>query len=270
MLKGLLRGALAVAAMALLVPTSGDARTLDEIIKAGTLKIGVHPNLEPLSFKNPAGEWQGYDVDLGNRIAQLMGVQAEFVATETPNRVPNIVSGIIDISMGGLTRTVDRMKVIDYTFPIHTESMAALTTEKYKAVTKIMEFNDAKFTMVGCRGCTPAKWTEDNLPKAKLILVEGAAEIVRTVAQGRADAVVANLDYYPVLMRNYPDVKWVILPEVVRTAYCGIGLTKGNDALRTVLNAALYQIQSNDEHNKMWQKHFNMRPITEVKAQPYW
>ena len=260
----------AIAAVAVLaLPGSSDARSLDDIIKSGVIKISVHPNLPPLSSINTKQEWEGFDVDIGKLLAEKLGVKAEFVPTETPARVPSIVSGIVDISLGGLTRNSRRMKVIDFTVPLHTENMAVLLTDKVKGVEKWQDLNREDITLAECRGCTPAKFVGDNLPKAKMILVEGAADMVRTVAQGRADGLVANLDFYPVLLRNHPNVNWVILPETIKTAYDAIGLEKGNAGLQNWLNQALWEIQDPGIHNQLWEKHYGMPPIVPVVAQPY-
>ena len=270
MLKRLAIGTVAaLAALGLVVPAAANARTLDEIIKSGVIKVGVQANQPPLSFIDTRSNWSGFDVDIANLLAEKLGVKAEFVPTDLPARVPNIVSGLIDISLGALTRTSDRMKVIDFTVPLHTENMAVLTTEKQKDKKSYMDFNDEKYTLVGCRGCTPAKFTQDNLPKAKLILVENAAEMVRSVAQGRADAVVANLEFQTEYMKNYPDVKWVILPQVIKTAYDAIGVQKGNYTLRDWLNAALWEIQSAGIHEQLWEKNFGMKAIVSVVPQYY-
>ena len=41
----------------LVVPLASDARNLDEIIASGNVKIGVHPNIPPLSYRDTNGEW---------------------------------------------------------------------------------------------------------------------------------------------------------------------------------------------------------------------
>jgi polar amino acid transport system substrate-binding protein len=49
MLKKLLAaGAVAIGLTGLAAPASVEARTLDEIIKSGTIRVGVNPTLPPL------------------------------------------------------------------------------------------------------------------------------------------------------------------------------------------------------------------------------
>ena len=113
-------GVAALVAAGFLAPVSVDARNLDDIIKAGTIKIGVHPNGGVRSQINPKGEWEGFDIDISERLGEMLGVKVEYVPTETPQRIPNLVSDRTDIQLGALTRTPDRMKVIDYTPPSST------------------------------------------------------------------------------------------------------------------------------------------------------
>ena len=55
--------------------TSGaTARTLEEIKESGTVKIGVFSDKKPFGYVNANGEYQGYDVYLGNRLAKELGV----------------------------------------------------------------------------------------------------------------------------------------------------------------------------------------------------
>ena len=114
---------------ALAVSVAAQAKSLDDIIKAGVIRIGINPNFPPNSARGASGDWEGFDIDIGNKIAAALGVKVEWVPTETPQRVPFLVADKIDISLGALTRSAERAKLIEYTVPLHSEVMAVLTTE---------------------------------------------------------------------------------------------------------------------------------------------
>jgi polar amino acid transport system substrate-binding protein len=250
-------------------PTATEARTLDEIIAEGTVRIGVHPNLPPLSYQDASG-WQGFDIEFGRMLAEKMEVEPEFVATEFSARVPALVSDLIDFSMAALTRNSDRMKVIDFTFPIYTENLAVLTTDKVGEVSSWKHLNRAGLTMVGCRGCYPVQWMEANMPEVEILIVDSGSDMVRTIAQGRADGMVANLEWHKQFTDGYPDVNWVIIDDIIRTAYCAIGVKKGNTALRDYLNAAIYELEAEGVHAALWEEHWGAPPLVAVEPQPYW
>ena len=70
------------------------------------------------------------------------------------------------------------------------------------------------------------------MPDAKLELVDTMADTVRLVGQGRADAIVENIDFFMAFTKNYPDVNWRVIGEPIDVAYCAIGVQQGNDEPR--------------------------------------
>src|SRR5579859_5924355 len=258
---------IAVAAAAWLA-TPAAAKSLDDIIKAGVIRIGVNPNFPPNSSYGESNQLEGFDIDIGNRIATAMKVKAEFVPTETPQRVPFLVADKIDISLGALTRTAERAKLIEYTVPLHTEAMAVLTTDKV-TVEDWKQLNDAKFTLADMRGNWTVDWLKENLPQAKVSLVDTIADTVRLVGQGRADAIVENIDFFMAQTKNFPDVKWRVLKKTIDVSYDSIGVQRGNYPLRDALNIVLYGLHSSDFINQTWEKWYGAPMLVKVEQSPY-
>ena len=260
---------LAVAAAVMFAaPPPATAKSLDDIIKAGVIRIGVNPNFPPNSSYGATNEFEGFDIDIGNKLAAAMKVKAEFVPTETPQRVPFLVADKIDISLGALTRTAERAVLIDYTVPLHTEVMAVLTTAK-APITSWKDVNDGKYAVADMRGNWTVDWIKQNLPQAKLVLVDTIADTVRTVAQGRADAIVENIDFFMKHTKNYPDVPWKVLPETIDVSYDAIGVSKGNESLRGELNIILYGMHSSNFVNETWEKWYGAPMLVKIVPNPY-
>jgi polar amino acid transport system substrate-binding protein len=259
--------ALALAAVAAFaVPAA--AKSLDDIIKAGVIRVGVNPNFPPNSSYGDNNQLEGFDVDIGNKIAASLKVKAEFVPTETPQRVPFLVSDKIDISLGALTRTAERAVLIDYTVPLHTEAMAVLTTDKVD-IKSWHDLNDGKYTLADMRGNWTVDWLKQNIPQAKLALVDTIADTVRQVAQGRADAIVENIDFFMKHTKNFPEVKWRVVPETINVSYDAIGVAKGNDSLRRELNIVLFDMHSSNFVNDTWQKWYGAPMLVKIVPDPY-
>lgn len=245
-----------------------DARSLDDIIKSGTLRVGVLPNSPPQSSIGATNQLEGFDVDVANKLASELGVKTEFVMTEIAQRVPFLVADRIDISLGGLTRTVERAKSISYTVPLHTESMGVLTTDKVN-IKSWKDLNDAKYTLVLIRGVWTSDFLKANLPNAKILYVDTMADTIRALAQGRADALVENIEFYVPFTKNFPNVHWKVLPEAINTSYDAVGLAQGNYALRDVLNIALYDMHTSGFVNQTWEKWFKAPMLVKVIPNPY-
>ncbi len=245
-----------------------EARSLNDIIADGTLRVGVNPNFPPMSSYGTTNEMEGFDIDIANKLAEAIGVKVELVPTESQQRVPFLVSDRIDISMGALTRSVERDKVIDFTVPLHTEAMATLTTEAVTAKTW-KELDNADITLANMRGNWSVDFLKEKLPATEVLLVDTIADTVRAVAQGRADAIVENIDFFMKFTENYPDVKWRVIDDVVFVAYCGIGVSEGNDSLRSVLNIALYDLHSSGAINETWEKWYGAAMLKPIVPQPF-
>ena len=268
MLKRQFLAGIMVLAMATATFITADAKSLDDILSDGKLRIGINPNFPNMSTRNDTGEWVGFDIDIGNALAKAIGVEAEWVPTETPQRVPFLVSDRIDVSLGALTRNTERAKLIDYTVPLHTEVLAVLATDKIQG-NSWEEFNREGVTLANMRGNWTVDWIGKNMPNAELELVDTIADTVRLVGQGRADAIVENIDFFMAFTENYPDVKWRVVEKPIFVAYCAIGVSQGNENLTEVLNIALYNLHSSGMVNETWEKHYGSPMLRTVDPDPY-
>ena len=250
---------LAIAAMALIataVSGSVDARTLDEIIKSGVIKVGVNPTLPPLGKFNEKNEIVGFDVDYATEIAKILGVKLEVVQVGSPDRIPFVVSGKIDFVMGAMTRNPERAKVIDFTLPVHTEIFGVLTTEG-KPYKDWKELDSDSITLVQVRGTTPIKFIADNLPKAKVTQLDNYPDAIRAIAQGRGDAMIDVVDFVGEHMNKHKEVKWKILKDKpVDVYFCGLGVAKNSTGLKDWLNVAIFELARRGKTDEMWLKWF--------------
>lgn len=244
------------------------ARKLDEILSSGVIRIGINPNSPPMSSYGRDNQLEGFDIDIGNAIAGAMNVKAEFVPTEVAQRVPFLTAERTDISLGALTRTPARALLIDFTVPLHTESMSMLATDKLP-LKSWTELNDEKYTYVTVRSTWTVDFLKDKLPKAKVLLVDANPDAVRAVAQGRADAMVDLLDFYWGFTKNYPSVKWTRSSDTVFTAFDAIGTQKGNEGLVQFLNTELYSLHTDGTVGKLWEKWFGTPMLVPVPVQPF-
>ncbi|MCB1492997.1 MAG: transporter substrate-binding domain-containing protein [Rhodobiaceae bacterium] len=260
-------GALALG-LAVAAAPGAQAKSLDDILSDGVVRIGINPNFPNMSVRNSDGNWEGFDIDIGNQIAEKLGVKVEWVPTETAQRVPFLVSDRIDLSLGALTRNSERAKLIDYTVPLHTEVLAVLATDKIAGDTW-QDFNKEGVTLANMRGNWTVDWIKENMPNTKLELVDTIADTVRLVGQGRADAIVENIDFFMAFTKNYPDVKWRVVTEPIFVGYCGIGIQQGNANLKEVLNIILYDLHSSGAVNAAWEKNYGAPMLRKIEQNPY-
>ena len=244
------------------------ARTLAEIIASKKLVVGVNPTLPPLGVFNAKNEIDGVDVDIARAMAAKMGLALEIVQVGSPDRIPFVNSGKIDMVMGAMTWTPERAKVIDYTIPVYTEVMGVLTTQKM-GWKDWKELDDPKVRLVQVRGTTPIKFISEKLPKAQVLLLDNYPDAVRAIAQDRADGMVDVLDFLTEHTKTHK-VTWKTVPTHVDIYFCGIGVAKGNEALRARLNSVIKELNASGEIDKAWVKWFGAPMLHDPKAGPLW
>jgi polar amino acid transport system substrate-binding protein len=244
------------------------ARSLDEILKSGTIRVGVNPTLPPLAKFDEKNEIVGFDVDFANGIAKMLGVKLEIVQTGSPDRIPFVASGKIDFVMGAMTRNPERAKVIDFTVPVHTEVFGVLTTEA-KPYKHWKELDNAGVQLIQVRGTTPVKFIEENLKQAKVILLDNYPDAVRALAQGRGDAMVDVIDFVGDQMKRYENVKWKIVETPVDIYYCSLGVAKNATGLKDWLNVAIFEMHRRGQTDAMWEKWFGIKMLHPTGMTPY-
>ncbi|MGP1283861.1 MAG: ABC transporter substrate-binding protein/permease [Parasphingopyxis sp.] len=253
-------------ALGLAVPA--DARSAAAIVQDGTLRVGVNPNFPPMSSYGDDNELEGFDVDVARAIARAMGVRLELVPTEAAQRVPFLTTGRIDMSLGALTHTPEREELIDFTVPLHSEAMGVITTSRLP-VSSWRELNRPDVTIVNMRGNQSVSMLEETLPRPRRLLVDGNADTIRAIAQGRADALVENVDFFIGFTENYPDVDWRILSEPIFVAYCAIGIAEGNVSLQNYLDGILYELHSEGRIAELWEKWYGAPMTVPIEPRQY-
>lgn len=254
--------------IAALLCSPAQARPIQDIVRSGTLKVGVNPNFPPMSSYGPNNELVGFDVDVARAIGRQVGVKVQLVPTEAAQRVPFLVSGRIDISLGALTRTPERERLIDFTVPLHSEAMGVITTSRLPVRTW-QELNRPEVTLVNMRGNQSVEVLKEKLPRPQRLLVDGNADTIRAIAQGRADALVENVDFFVGFTKNYPDVKWQVLSDPIFVAYCAIGVAKGNQGLQDYVDGVLYRLHSEGKIAALWKKWYDAPMTVPIRPEQY-
>lgn len=84
------------------------------IRQSGLLRIGTNPPYQPNEFKNRDGEIIGFDVDLVDAIAQVLGLRPEYDEADFDKIIPAIQAGSFDMGMSSFTDSVEREKEVDF------------------------------------------------------------------------------------------------------------------------------------------------------------
>jgi polar amino acid transport system substrate-binding protein len=131
------------------------------------------------------------------------------------------------------------------------------------------DLNSTDVHLVEVRGTTPVDFAKDRLPKAQVALFDNYPDAVRAFEQGRGDAIVDVVDYLGAYTKNYSTETRVITDKSASIDYDCIGLAQGNTALKSWVNVALYQLQTNGFMKQTYKQWFGIDMVYPIPVTPY-
>lgn len=177
----------AFVAVAALSPLSAKstARTVEQIKKSKTIKIAVFSDKKPFGYVDENGEYQGYDVYFGNRIAKDLGVKVKYVPVEAASRVEVLATGKVDLVLANFTVTPERAEKVDFALPYMKVALGIVSPES-ALITAPEQLNGK--TLIIAKGTTAETYFTKNYPDVKLLKFDLYSEAYNALLDGRGDA----------------------------------------------------------------------------------
>lgn len=225
--------------------------TFDKIEKADKVTIGVKEDQPGLGYLDATtGERTGFDVDIARWIAASLGYgedKIEFKPIASANREQAIVNGDIDYYVGTYSINDKRKEQIDFAGPYFITGQGLLVAKDAPEADKLEDFNGK--TVCSATGSTPIQNIKANFPEIKTQEYDLYSACVQDLIDGKVDAVTTDQAILIGYAAQYPDEVKVTGGLFTEERY-GVGLTKGDDALRAHINDLF------TENNDIWQAIF--------------
>ncbi|MRJ46773.1 cysteine ABC transporter substrate-binding protein [Fundicoccus ignavus] len=164
---------------------NGTARNLDEIKESGKVIIGVFSDKKPFGYVDENGEYQGYDIYFGNRLAEELGVEVEYVAVDPASRVEYLETAKVDIILANFTVTEERKEKVDFALPYMKVSLGIVSPEG--AVITDVEALNGK-TLIVAKGTTADIYFTEKYPEVTLQKYDQYSDAYGALLDGRGDA----------------------------------------------------------------------------------
>jgi len=215
------------------------------------LRWGADPSGgAPYVFNDPnhPDQYIGYEKEMVDALAAAMGRQAEFVPSDWETLVSALRRKSFDVIVNGLEPTADRQKQIEFSRPYYVFQLA-LTVRKDDD--RIHSLNDCQNKVVGTLGNTAAS----RLLQKEGIQFKNYAEpptAYRDLELKRIDAVIMDVPAEVFYVSKSTTLKRACDP-FFRGTY-NIGLRKGDDELKTQVDAAIDKLNNDGTFEKILRK----------------
>ncbi|KJS28958.1 MAG: amino acid ABC transporter substrate-binding protein [Desulfatitalea sp. BRH_c12] len=249
--------ALCIASLLTFGPAPADAGTLEEILKRGTLRVGMEPGYMPFELTNQKGEIIGFDVDMAQRMAKAMGVKLELVSTAWDGIIPALLTNKFDILMSGMTLTQERNMKINFAEPyIIIGQTILLRKELVGQIKTYKDLNDPKYKVGSKLGTTGEQATKRMISKAKYISYETEQEGVLEAVNGKIDAFIYDMPYNAAAISQRGQGKLVHLDQPFTFEPIAWAVRKGDFDFTNWLNNFLNQVKKDGTYDKIYTKWF--------------
>lgn len=164
---------------------SGTMRSVEEIQKSGVIRIAVFRDGKPFGYIDEHGEYRGYDVYFGDRLAKDLSVKVKYISVKPTDRINVLASGTVDIVLANFTRTWERAQKVDFALPYMKVALGivspddALITEPEQLVGK---------KLIVTKGTTAETYFSKNHPDIELLKFDGYPTAYDALLDGSGNA----------------------------------------------------------------------------------
>ena len=246
MLRKLLLSILALG----LLPAMAEARSLDEIKQAGTIKIATEGATPPFNYFDN-GELTGFDVELGNALAGELGVKVEWVPLAFDSLLVALDQDRYDFVIAGHGITPERQKAVDFSSPYVCSGAAVVSRQGGPR-----NATELQGKTIGVQVGTTYLAAVEKIPGiGEVKTFPKDTDALQNLLAGRTDVWVSDkLTALDASAKN-ADAKLQIGELLYEERY-GMAFKKGNDGLKQAVDGALASVLANGKYEKISQHYF--------------
>ena len=224
-----------------------NADALDDVTKAGTIRIGIFEDFPPFASLGSDMKIQGYDVDMANALAKALGVKAELVGITGQNRIPFLSEGKVDALLS-IGFSDERAKVVDFTDPYAPYYIAVMGPAEVQV--KGAADLSGKTIAVNRGTLEDTEVTKVAPADADIQRYNDYNGVISAFLSGQSQLMVVGNDVGATILAKNPAIK----PEekfVLLTSPSNMAVKKGESRLQQKLNETLVGMKKDGTLNEM-------------------
>ena len=263
MKKGLVSGLITLMAIGFLFAASSSSAdvdlakksTIEQILKRGEIRVGFESGFAPFEMTNKKGEFIGFDMEFGRRLAKAMGVKFVPVNTTWDGLIPALLAGKFDIIMGGMPVTQERNLKVNFAEPYIVVGQTILLNKKLKnQVLSYKDLNNPKFIVTSKIRTSGEQAIKKYIPKATYKGFESETKAGLEVINGKADALVYDLPFCGFLYASQGKDKTIFLSDPFTYEPLAWAINRGDPDFLNFLNNFLRQSKGDGFYDRMYKK----------------
>src|SRR5918998_3294332 len=231
-----------------------DAGTaLGDIQEKGEIAIGVKYDVPPFGFNNPqTNKVEGFDVDLGQAIADKLGVKPKFIEAISDNRIPFLQDGTADVILSTMTINEERVGQIAFSDPYFIAKGRILVKSDNDEITGVDSL--AGKSVCTALGSTYEATLKKQAPDADLKLVDSYSECLELLNNDTVDAVSTDdVILTGMIIQEGEDKLKLVGDELTQEPY-GAGIKKDDTELTDFVNSVFEEYKTSGKWKETYDK----------------
>ena len=240
---------LACICLFVLAGTAAADDSWSKVQSRGEVVIGFAAHYPPFESKNEkTGEFEGFDVDLANAMAEVMGVKVKFVDAEWQGLLAGLNKGDFDMLMTCMSKSETRGQNVNFSdsyYSLADVMVVGMDNQVIKSAA------DLQGQTVGVQLGSGSEQAVDAMTGFKEIKrYNYNPEAFLDLKNGRIDALVVGYAYAVNQIKADPSYK--VVGEPLAEAEIVVVMSKGADALTAKVNEALTEARKNGAYDKAY------------------
>jgi len=229
---------------------------------ANPVKVGIAAEAYP-PFASPdaAGNWVGWEVDLIGAVCKAAEMDCQIVPVAWDGIIPSLTSGQIDAIMASMSITEERMKTIDFSDKYY-DTPTVIVAEKGASITADAEGLKGKILGVQVSTVHEA-YAQKHFAAtaAEIKIYQTQDEANQDLVAGRIDATQADSIALEEFLNSAAgaccEIKGAVANDTdVLGLGVGVGLRKGDDALKAKFNAGIAKVLEDGTYDAISKPYF--------------
>lgn len=240
-----------------------EGSTMQQLVDRGSITIGTKFDQPLFGLVAPDGEPVGFDVEMGQIVADSLGVEAVFEEAPTPQRESLIETGEHDIIVATYTINETRKEVVDFAGPYYVAGQSIMVMQDNDEIGGPDDLDGQ--VVCSADGSTPAQNIAENFPEAELVTYTDYTSCLDPLRSGQVDAVSTD----NVILAGYVDENpddFMLVGELFTEEPYGIGLPLGDDEFRDFLNDVIESAYEDGTWEEAWNNTAGV--VLDVPEQP--
>ena len=231
-----------------------DGDMLARIQKDGKITVATEGTWAPWTYHDENDKLVGFDVEVAEKVAEKLGVKAEFVEGEWDGLLAGLEVGRYDIMANGVEITDDRSEKYDFSAPYGYIRTAIIVRGNDNSIRSFEDLNGK--TTANTISSTYALLAEKY--GAKPIGVDDLNQTIELLLAGRIDATLnAEVTFYDYI-KEHPESDLKIAALTEEASLVAIPMPKGEnaDALRKAIDKAIEELRADGTLTAISNKYF--------------